>query len=74
VFVATIFALFTRFGGPASAYAAIISGMLVWAIGKYALELSVPYLLGLLAAFVGYVALAWVDTPASMNARQAEPR
>ena len=74
VFVATIFALFTRFGGPASAYAAIISGMLVWAIGKYALELSVPYLLGLLAAFLGYVALAWVDAPASVNARQAEPR
>jgi Na+/proline symporter len=72
VFVATLFALFTRFGGPASAYAAILAGMFVWAIGKYACEFSVPYLLGLLAAFVGYVALAWVKTPAPMNARQAE--
>ena len=60
VFVATLFALFTRFGGPASAYAAIISGMLVWAVGKYALELSAPYLCGLLAALVGYVGLAWL--------------
>ena len=65
VFVATLFALFTRFGGPASAYASIISGMVVWAIGKYALELSVPYLLGLLAAFLGYVAFARVDAQAS---------
>jgi Na+/proline symporter len=62
VFVATLFALFTRFGGPASAYASIIAGMVVWAVGKYALELSVPYLLGLLAALLGYVALAWLDT------------
>jgi Na+/proline symporter len=62
VFVATLFALFTRFGGPASAYASIIAGMIVWAVGKYALELSVPYLLGLLAALLGYVAMAWLDT------------
>ncbi|HEU4376957.1 MAG TPA: hypothetical protein VFR73_00175, partial [Hyphomicrobiaceae bacterium] len=72
VFVATLFALFTRFGGPASAYAAILAGMFVWAIGKYVLEFSVPYLLGLLAAFLGYVALAWVNTQAPLNARQAE--
>ena len=38
--------------------------MLVWAVGKYALELSVPYLLGLLAALLGYVAMAWLDTRA----------
>jgi Na+/proline symporter len=61
VFVATLFALFSRFGGPASAYASILAGMLVWAVGKYALELSVPYLLGLLAALVGYVAMARFD-------------
>jgi solute:Na+ symporter, SSS family len=61
VFVATLFALFSRFGGPASAYASILAGMLVWAVGKYAFELSVPYLLGLLAALAGYVAMARFD-------------
>ena len=35
--------------------------MIVWAVGKYALELSVPYLLGLLAALLGYVAMACLD-------------
>ena len=63
VFVATLFALFTGFGGPASAYASIIAGMLVWAVGKYAFELPIPYLLGLLAALLGYVAMARFEAP-----------
>ncbi len=58
VFVATLFALFTRFGGPASAYAAIGLGLIVWAGGKYVLELSFPYLSALLAATAGYVGVA----------------
>lgn len=61
VFVAMLFALFTRFGGPASAYTSVVSGMLVWAVGKYGFDLTAPYLLGLLAATVGYVAVALVD-------------
>jgi Na+/proline symporter len=61
VFVAMLFALFTRFGGPASAYASVVSGMLVWAVGKYGFDLTAPYLLGLLAATIGYVAVALVD-------------
>jgi Na+/proline symporter len=61
VFVAMLFALFTRFGGPASAYTSVVSGMLVWAVGKYGFDLTAPYLLGLLAATIGYVAVALVD-------------
>jgi len=61
VFVATLFALFTRFGGPLSAYASIIAGMIVWAAGKYGLGLATPYLLGLLAALAGYVAAAFAE-------------
>ena len=34
VFVTALFALFTRFGGPASAYASVAAGMLVWAGGQ----------------------------------------
>jgi hypothetical protein len=58
VFITSLFALFTRFGGPASAYASVAAGMLVWAGGKYLLDLQAPYLLGLLAAAIGYVGMA----------------
>jgi len=34
VFVTALFALFTRFGGPLSAYASVVSGMQAWAIGN----------------------------------------
>jgi solute:Na+ symporter, SSS family len=61
VFVATLFALFTRFGGPASAYASIVTGMALWAFGAYLFELTAPYLLGLSGAALAYigVALRW---------------
>lgn len=61
VFVATLFALFTRFGGPASAYVSVAGGMLVWAVGKYAFDVPTPYLLGLLAATIGYVGVALLE-------------
>jgi Na+/proline symporter len=61
VFVTTLFALFTRIGGPASAYTSVAAGMLVWAASKYVLGLGTPYLLGLLAAAVGYGAVALVE-------------
>ena len=63
VFVTALLALFTRFGGPLSAYASVVSGMLVWATGKY-LASPAPYLMGLLAA--AYVLLALIKArPAS---------
>ena len=61
VFVATLFALNTRFGGPASAYACIGSGMLLWAVGDYLLGLTAPYLLGLSGATLAYVGVAVVQ-------------
>ena len=61
VFVATLFALFTRFGGPLSAYASVGAGMIVWAAGKYGLGLATPYLFGLLAALAGYIGAAVID-------------
>jgi len=61
VFVASLFALFTRFGGPAAAYASIAAGMLVWAVGKYAVGMAAPYLCGLLAAGISYVAVGLLE-------------
>ena len=61
IFVAALFALFTRFGGPAAAYVSVGAGMLVWAGGRYLLDLSTPYLAGLAAATLGYVVVALVE-------------
>ena len=61
VFVTALFALFTQFGGPASAYTSVVMGMLVWAVGRYGFDLTAPYLLGLLAATLGYVGVALLD-------------
>jgi len=58
VFVTALFALFTRFGGPASAYASVVAGMVIWAGAKYLAGLSAPYLLGLLAATCSYIGVA----------------
>lgn len=54
IFVAFVFGLFTRWGGAASAYAAIAVGALVWACGKFALDLQAPYVCGVLAAVAAY--------------------
>ena len=62
VFVAALFALFTRVGGPLAAYVSVAAGVLVWAGGKYVLGLSTPYLAGLLAALVGYLGAALLES------------
>jgi hypothetical protein len=64
VFVTALFALFTSFGGAASAYTSVVTGMVVWAAGKYAAGLSAPYLLALLAAAIAYVGVALLELPA----------
>jgi SSS family transporter len=61
IFVALAFGLFTSFGGPASASAAIAAGALVWAAGKFVLDVPTPYLAGLLAAVAAYIAVALVE-------------
>jgi Na+/proline symporter len=58
LFVVALFALFTRFGGAASAYAGTIAGLVVWAALKYLTDSSYPYLSALLASTVAYVGVA----------------
>lgn len=60
-FVVAIFGLFTRFGGSGAALAALLSGSLVWLWGKFAFPLTAPYLAGLCAAFLAYVAIGLVE-------------
>jgi solute:Na+ symporter, SSS family len=62
VFVVAIFALFTAYGGSASAYGALFAGMIVWLVAKFVFALDVPYLLALAASVAIYVALAPLKT------------
>ena len=64
VFVTALFALFTGFASAASAYVSVATGMVVWAAGKYAVGLSAPYLLALLAASIAYVGVALLELAA----------
>lgn len=62
VFVVAIFALYTNFGGSASAYGALAAGMLVWLVARFGFGWQAPYLLAVILAFVTYVALARVGS------------
>jgi Na+/proline symporter len=64
IFVVGMFGLFSRRGGSRSAYAALIAGMLVWAVGEYVLALATPYLLALASALGAYLGAAWLDARA----------
>jgi solute:Na+ symporter, SSS family len=59
VIVTTLFALFTRIGGPQSARAAILAGVSVWALGRFALDWQAPYIVALACSTVAYLGIAW---------------
>lgn len=69
IFVTFVFGLFTRWGGAASAYAAIVAGAAVWACGKFAFELQAPYVCGVIAAVVAYSAIALLSRVLSIKLR-----
>jgi Na+/proline symporter len=58
IFVVGLFGLFGRVGGPASAYSALVAGIVVWAAGEYWLAWSTPYIVAVAAAFTAYVLAA----------------
>jgi solute:Na+ symporter, SSS family len=53
--VVAVFGLFTRFGGPAAAIAALLTGALVWFAGMIFSFTSVPYVLAVGLAVLAYV-------------------
>lgn len=57
VFVVAVFGLFTRYGGPAAAFATILVGALSWLL-LGALELETPYIAALALALATYVGAA----------------
>jgi len=58
VFIAAVFGLFSRFGGPRAAYAALVVGTGLWVSGHYLFDLTAPYVLALTSALCVYVAVA----------------
>ena len=60
-FVVVVFGLYTRIGGPASAITSLVAGVSIWLWGKYVFGLKTPYLVGLSAAFLTYVAVALAE-------------
>ena len=59
VFVVACFGLFTRIGGPASAWVGLCSGFLVWSGGAW-LGWPAPYATALAVACLAYVGTAWL--------------
>jgi len=58
IFVVGMFGLFSRVGGPPSAYASLVAGMLVWAAGEYWLQWPTPYIAALAASLAAYLLAA----------------
>ena len=61
VFITACFAIFSRFGGPYAAGGAIIAGEAVWALGRFALDWTAPYISALVASLVIYVVVGMIE-------------
>ncbi len=61
VLVCTLLGLFTRFGGEASGLAALVMGVLAYALGEHVLGLSHPFLLSIGCALLAYGLFAVVQ-------------
>jgi Na+/proline symporter len=72
IFVVGMFGLFSRVGGPASAHAALVTGVVVWAAGEYWLAWRTPYVAALAAALAAYLAAAILLRRAPLAAHAAE--
>jgi Na+/proline symporter len=66
IVVIVTFGLFTRFGGAASAFAALAAGLVVWVIGSYALNLPFAYIAALGSAILAYLVVASVEPRPAM--------
>lgn len=68
--VAAVFGLFSTIGGTASAVAALVSGVVVWASATYVWEHPAAYVLAVVASIASYLVLARVRGPRSAPERQ----
>jgi hypothetical protein len=67
IVVTVTFGLFTRLGGPASALAALLAGVMVWVAGNYVLGLSWAYLAAVGASITAYATGSLVERAHSLR-------
>jgi Na+/proline symporter len=73
IFIITVFGLWGRFGGRASAYAALGVGVTTYAAGEYGRLIPHPYLAALAGAFLAFVAIGLAGSrPVSRPDRPTE--
>lgn len=72
VLVIAVFALFTNFGGAASAISALSVGLATYIGGAHLLDFEAPFLTSLLVATVAYVGVALVTRQSAMLVREQE--
>jgi SSS family solute:Na+ symporter len=61
IVVIVTFGLFTRIGGAISAAAALTTGLVVWVVGSYGLDLPFAYIAALGSAVVAYLGVALIE-------------
>lgn len=65
IFTVIVFGLFTKFGGARTAHLTLVTGIVLWLLGAYVLDLPYPYVTSLAGAFcvyVGAAAFGWSST------------
>lgn len=60
ILVITLFGLWTSFGGPVSAIAALVLGVVTMPIAENILEIEAPFMASIALAAIGYVALSQI--------------
>lgn len=61
VFVCGVLGLYTSLGGRFAAYAALISGAVIWFTGEYILDWTTPYIISLGCALFAYLTAAFLE-------------
>jgi Na+/proline symporter len=61
IFVCGVLGLFTPIGGRFAAYAALITGAVVWFAGEYLLDWTTPYIISLGCALLAYLVAAILE-------------
>ncbi len=61
VLVAALFGIFTRIGGPSSAWSSVVVGVSVWGAGRFLLDWTAPYITALICSTAAYLLVAMVQ-------------
>lgn len=62
IFVVIVFGLFTRLGGAHSALMSLLTGIFLWVVGAYVLDIPYPYLTSLFGSVVAYLTTASIES------------